>query len=67
MSGIFDMSFDGFDLAVVSPGCPRVPGCPRLGGDPVDADVVSLTSAIGAVQWQVAIELMISMEEKGGP
>jgi len=36
-------------------------------GDPVDSDVVSFTSAIGAVQWPVAIELMISMEEKGGP
>lgn len=34
-------------------------------GDPVDSDVVSFTSAIGAVQWPVAIELMISMEEKG--
>ena len=56
--------FDAFDLArplSVSAGC-----LDRLAGDPdVDSDVVSFTSAIGAVQWPVAIELMISMEERG--
>ena len=54
-------------LGLAMPGDLCHKGCDRLAGDPVDSDVVSFTSAIGAVQWPVAIELMISMEEKGGP